>query len=45
MDDLIFRGLRRHSDVGVPEFNRVGDDLTFGFQLDKSSGVCVGTVM
>jgi hypothetical protein len=35
MDDLIFRGLHRHSDVGVPEFNRVGDDLAFGVQLDE----------
>jgi hypothetical protein len=34
MDDLIFRGLRRHSDV-VPKFNHVGDDLAFGVQLDK----------
>ncbi len=34
MDDLIFRGLCRHSDVGVPEFNRVEDDLAFGVQLD-----------
>ncbi len=34
MDDLIFRGLRRHSDV-VPEFNHVGDDLAFGVRLDE----------
>ena len=35
MDDLIFRGLRRRSDVGVPELNHVRDDLAFGVRLDK----------
>jgi hypothetical protein len=35
MDYLVFRDLRRDSDVGVPEFNHVGDDLAFGVRLDK----------
>jgi hypothetical protein len=35
MDYLVFRGLCRNSDVGVPEFNHVGDDLAFGVSLDK----------
>ncbi len=35
MDDLVFQSLQRDSDVGVPEFNRVGDDLAFGVGLDK----------
>ena len=35
VDDLVFRSLQRDSDVGVPEFNRVGDDLAFGVGLDK----------
>ncbi len=35
MDYLVFWGLRRDSDVGVPEFHLVGDDLAFGVGLDK----------
>ncbi len=34
MDVLVFRSLQRDSDVGVPEFNRVGDDLAFGVGCD-----------
>jgi hypothetical protein len=35
MDDFDFQSLRGDSDVRMPEFNHVGDDLAFGVGLDK----------